>query len=221
MSSKKTDAQVAQLISRIESDIIFGRLRPRERLVEEEICDRFAVSRYLLREALGELETMGLVIRRPNRGAVVRDFSYEQADQIYDVRAILQAEAARRIPVLNDRQLIEDLEKIHADYCKAGDAADLEAVYFLNCQFHRRIWAASDNEYLTSLINRLWVETIAVRSLGLRDVALYKRSRSDHARMIELLRENDRQGFEKLCVEHIRPSLEAFKRTSASWKVAI
>jgi DNA-binding GntR family transcriptional regulator len=220
LGANKADAQVAQLISRIEADIIFGRLRPRERLVEEEICERFSVSRYVLREALKELEPMGLIVRRPNRGAVVRDFSLRQADQIYDVRTILQAEAARRIPVLDDSDLIGSLEKIHVEYCRAHEVSDLDSIYYLNVQFHRRIWEACDNDYLVSMINKLWIETIAVRSSGLGDRSLLTRAKADHGDMIEAMRRNDRDRFVALCVDHIRPSLEAFKRSNVGWRVA-
>ena len=72
----------------LEEDIIFGRLRPRERLVEDDIMKRFGVKRHVVRQALMRLESMGLVTRAPNKGALVRDFSLHELDQIYGIDEI-------------------------------------------------------------------------------------------------------------------------------------
>ena len=67
------DVQPSGLVLSIKYDIIFGRLRPRERLIEDELALRFGVSRHLIRAAIVELEQLGIVVRRPNKGAMVRD----------------------------------------------------------------------------------------------------------------------------------------------------
>lgn len=208
----RTNAQTAQVVDAIKSDIIVGRLRPREHLVEDDIIGKFRTSRHIVRAALAILERMGLVIRRPNRGTIVRDFSVSQVEQIYDVRKILQAEAARRLPMPAAPATIADLKRIHADYCAAQDAGDLLAGNVLNDEFHRRIWATCPNQYLAETIERLWVETTGIRWYGVGDPRLLVHSREDHARMIEQLESGDREGFVALSVAHILPPLEAFKR---------
>jgi DNA-binding GntR family transcriptional regulator len=208
----KTDAQAARVIEAIKSDIIVGRLRPREHLIEDEIASRWETSRHVVRAALIVLERMGLIIRRPNRGAIVRDFSVEQVSQIYEVRMLLQAEAARLVPCPATSETLAELEIIHVDYCQALDSRDLLQVNVLNDAFHRRIWATCPNHYLADLIERLWVETTGIRWYGVGDVNILAGSRSDHQRMIEQLRRGDRVGFVALAVEHILPPLEAFRR---------
>jgi DNA-binding GntR family transcriptional regulator len=208
----KTDAQAAQVIEAIKSDIIAGRLRPREHLVEDEIASRWETSRHVIRTALLVLERMGLIVRRPNRGAIVRDFSVEQVSQIYEVRMLLQAEAARLVPCPASSGTLAELEAIHADYCHALDSGDLLQVNVLNDAFHRRIWATCPNDYLAELIERLWVETTGIRWYGVGDVSLLASSRRDHQRMIEQLRQGDRAGFVTLAVSHILPPLEAFRQ---------
>jgi DNA-binding GntR family transcriptional regulator len=208
----KTDAQAARLVEAIKSDIIIGRLHPREHLVEDEIASKSETSRHVVRAALVMLERMGLIIRRPNRGAIVRDFSPDQVNQIYDVRIVLQAEAARLVPCPASTETLSDLETIHADYTRALNDRDLLRVNALNDAFHRRIWATCPNHYLADLIERLWIETTGIRWYGVGDVNLLAHSLKDHQRMMNQLRRGDRAGFVDLAVKHILPPLEAFKR---------
>ena len=201
-----------RVVEAIKSDIIFGRLRPREHLVEDQVAAQCDTSRHVVRGAFVVLEQMGLVVRRPSRGAVVRDFSVSQVTHIYDVRRVLQAEAGRLVPCPADARTLVDLEELHTAYCSALEAGDLLAVNVLNDAFHRRIWATCPNDYLADLIERLWVETTGIRWYGVGDRKLLGSSCRDHARMIAQLREGDRSGFIELCVDHILPPLEAFRR---------
>ena len=77
----------------LEFDILFGGLRPRERLVEEPLMQRFGAKRHAVRQALLDLEHIGIVVRSPNRGAAVRDFSAEEVEEITEVRETLHRRA--------------------------------------------------------------------------------------------------------------------------------
>ena len=55
-----------KVIERLEEDIVFGRRRPRERLVEEDLVAQFGAKKHVIRQALAELERMGLVERKRN-----------------------------------------------------------------------------------------------------------------------------------------------------------
>jgi DNA-binding GntR family transcriptional regulator len=208
----KTDEQAAKLINAIKTDIIVGHLRPREHLIEDEISSKFRVSRHVVRAALAGLEQMGLIIRRPNRGSIVRDFSVNQVEQIYEVRMILQAEAASRLTFPASKEDVNELRDIHARYCEALEAGNLLEVNVLNDAFHRRIWRMCPNNYLAETIERLWVETTGIRWYGVGDVNLLVHSRKDHQAMIDCLEQGDRDRFVALAVDHIVPPLEAFRR---------
>jgi DNA-binding GntR family transcriptional regulator len=208
----KTDARAIQVIDSIKSDIIVGRLRPREHLIEEEIRAKFDASRHIVRAAFVTLERMGLIILRPNRGAIVRDFSVQQVEHLYEVRMVLQREAARRLPMPIPSEALAELEAIHARYCRAQEAGDLLEVNYCNDAFHRRIWTMCPNRYLADTIDRMWIETTGIRWYGVGDPTLLINSRRDHATMIEQLKVGDREGFVFLSVEHIIPPLQAFRR---------
>ena len=72
----------ADTVHALEEDIIFGRLAPGTRLVEDALLARFPVSRHIIRQALYQLEKLGIVTRERNKGAMVRQLSPEEVRQI-------------------------------------------------------------------------------------------------------------------------------------------
>src|ERR1700726_234920 len=82
----------------LEEDIVLGRRHPRERLVEQDLCDRFKTHRGDVRLALFELEKKGIVQRIPNRGAIVRDLTPREVMEIYAVRGEVEVMAVRILP---------------------------------------------------------------------------------------------------------------------------
>ena len=77
---------------------MLGRRHPRERLIEQDLCDLFQTHRGDVRLALFELEKKGLVERIPNRGAMVRGLTPLEVKEIYAVREELEVMAVRIIP---------------------------------------------------------------------------------------------------------------------------
>ncbi len=82
-------------VERLRDAILDGQFGPGERLVERVLCDRLGVSRTVVREALRHLEAEGLVDVVPQRGPAVARLDGAQAAQIYEIRASLEALAAR------------------------------------------------------------------------------------------------------------------------------
>lgn len=219
MARETSEKLLADLVDSIRQAIIFGRLRPRERLVEEELAERFDASRHLVRSALSSLEQMGLVARRPNRGVVVCDFSVEEIEEIYEMRAILQGEAARRIPLPAPRALVTQLEAIHAKYSENVDRMELKATCTLNNVFHETMFGACNNRYLTETIQRFWTRTTAIRCYAIGDPELLQQSRLEHRAMIDAIKDGNREDLVRRCVDHIFPALEAYKRAHGGWDV--
>src|SRR5579863_9142957 len=116
---------MANVIARhLEEDIVLGRRHPRERLVEQDLCDRFDTHRGDVRLALFELEKKGIVQRIPNRGAIVRDLTPKEVMEIYAVREELEVMAARILPFPvadSDLAKLDALQKRHSEAVGAGD----------------------------------------------------------------------------------------------------
>src|ERR1700688_4427217 len=101
LQSKRRVRQTAiadVIATSLEEDIVLGRRHPRERLVEQDLCDRFHTHRGDVRSALFELERKALIQRIPNRGAMVRDLTPTEVTEIYAVREELEVMAGRILP---------------------------------------------------------------------------------------------------------------------------
>ena len=82
----KISEEIAQTL---RDEIIAGVYKPRERLIEEELSEKFFVSRTPIREALKQLESAGLVQIEPYKGAFISDIDLEEIRNIYDLRCVL------------------------------------------------------------------------------------------------------------------------------------
>lgn len=201
---------LGEVVRVLEEDIIFGRLRPRERLIEDVLMQRLGAKRHVIRQALVELEQLGIVVRERNKGSAVRDFAPAEVEAIYDVRALLQGHAAERIPLPAPPDLVAELTALHNEHATAVEVGDLRAVYRLNNLFHDRLFAACGNPYLAKTIAEYAWLAHAIRSYRIGDPALLDQARDEHAAMVAALATGDRATLVRLAVLHIDPSKKAY-----------
>jgi DNA-binding GntR family transcriptional regulator len=212
-------APVERIVRELEEEIVLGRLRPRERLLEEVLAKHFNAKRHIIRAALAELENMGIVVRQPNRGAAVRDFSAKEVAQIYDIRELLEGHAATIMALPASAELIAELKAIHQAYSLAVDEEDTRTVFRTNLQFHRVFFAACGNPYLAEQITLLASRAHAIRFHAIIDPVLLNRARQEHARMIEYLEQGAREQLVDVVKAHISPSKEAYLKMAGShWR---
>ena len=113
-STLTREEEQAEVIRRLEEDIIFGRFAPGSRLVEDTLMTRYGASRHFVRQALFQLERQGIVLREKNIGATVRFYSAEEVRQIYEVREMLTRQAALMIALPAPAGLIARADRIAA-----------------------------------------------------------------------------------------------------------
>src|SRR5512134_1385510 len=126
-----------QVYAEMERQIILGTLRPRERLVEAELTRKLGVSRTLLREVFRRLEGVGLVALSPNRGAVVRDFSPKEIEDLYFVRSVLERVVASLIVERITSVDLHDLRRLNRQFEAACRRQDMAEMIWTNITFHR------------------------------------------------------------------------------------
>ena len=101
----------AQIVTKLREAIFSGDFTPGEKLNEPALCRMLGVSRTSLREALRSLNAEKLVTIIPNRGPMVTEIGWEEAQAIYQVRALLEGEA---LALFTQRAQEEDLEALRA-----------------------------------------------------------------------------------------------------------
>ena len=79
----------------IEEMIAIGQVIPGQYLDETELATQFGVSRTPIREALNQLKSMGIIVMRPRRGAVVADIGARQLIEMFEVMAEFEAMCGR------------------------------------------------------------------------------------------------------------------------------
>ena len=95
-----TLVELAEL--RLRSAILSGALQPGEKILEEQLCADFGISRAPLREALRLLAQQGLVEHLPRRGSRVAEWSPEDIRQLFDLRSVLERYAVESALPLED-----------------------------------------------------------------------------------------------------------------------
>jgi DNA-binding GntR family transcriptional regulator len=200
------EEEQAEVIRRLEEDIIFGRFAPGARLVEDTLMSRYGASRHFVRQALFQLERQGIVLREKNIGATVRFYSSEEVRQIYEVREMLTRQAALMIALPAPADLIEQLTELQRQYCAKADAQDLRGIHEANDAFHVALFSACSNPYLVRSLQDYMNLTLPMRAKNLADKDGLALSRRQHEIMIELLRGRDSWAFAQLCVEHMQYS---------------
>lgn len=207
----ETGMKVEDVVELLENDIVFGRYYPKERLVEDEIVAATKAKRHVVRAALKELEVRGLVVRKQNRGASVRELSQFDIDNIYEMRALLQAAAIDRVELPLSAEFMTELKAIHAEYVRALDLGDIGAVNKFNDRFHRKLFSACGNPNLADDIERYSGMVRVIRSHAIAVPTRLEKSRSEHEKMIQALEKNDREQLRELCVEHLWGALDAYR----------
>jgi DNA-binding GntR family transcriptional regulator len=203
----------AELIATsLEEDIVLGRRHPRERLIEQDLCEKFNTHRADVRRAFFELEKKGIIERIPNRGAIVRDLTPKEVTEIYAVREELEVMAVRILPFPVARSDIEKLDDIQHKHSAAIASADLLTVFYSNLHFHRTLFELCGNTCLIETIEQLGQKVYGIRSYANAFPEALDRARHDHVAMIAALRESNRDELILLTRRHLEPSPDAYIR---------
>lgn len=196
MKEKRSD----QLREAIEEEIAVGRLAPGSRIDEQELSERFGVSKTPIREALIQLAASGLVDVRRRRGATVAVLEPRRLYEMFDVMGELEAtcarRAARRMSPENEAALKDALEACR----RAAAAGDPDTYFRVNEEFHRAIYAASQNEFLAEQALTLHRRLRPYRRLQLRVRDRMSNSLAEHEAIVAAMVAGDGE----LAAERIR-----------------
>jgi len=193
---------VPSLYQQLLEEVLQGELRPGEILVETTLGKRFGVSRTPIREALRMLEQDG-VLERVNRGMRVRQTSSEEVLEIYSVRMILEAAAARDAAGRRTDYDLATLDRIFGTMAAAKTATPQEMAA-INRSFHRAIWQASGNRTLTDLLERLAVHLRRYPATTYLRAGRWEEALEEHRQLLEAIREKNQDAAGEVAERHMR-----------------
>jgi len=190
----------------VRERIVRGVYPASSRITEQEVAAVAGVSRTPVREALRKLHAEGLLEFVPHQGAIVTEWTHEDRDDVYELRAMLEAygaaRAARRITgegIAELRQLAED--QYHETFAKPEGY--LERVGALNSHFHRRIHEFAGSPRLVSALASLIEVPYMLKSFTAYHDEDLIRSASHHLEIVRALEARDGDWSSALMRSHI------------------
>jgi DNA-binding GntR family transcriptional regulator len=187
----------------IREAIIDGRLEPGRRLKEEELARDLGISRTPVREALLMLQTEGLVIAIPNRGAMVRVHTPEDLDDLYQLRALLEGYAARRAAARISEAEIELLRLSCDRFDALSPTEELRELVRENLLFHSSILDAAGSARLTSMVRRVIELPLVYKSYIWYSPDQKQISVHYHRQIVTALAARDSERAELIMKEHV------------------
>jgi len=198
----------------LERMILAGDLPAGSKLRETDVASMLGVSRGPVREAFRALEESGLVRLEKNRGVFVRQIDIAEADQIFELRAVLDEFAGRRAahnatPAQADEllALIERMEK-------AAARGDVDGYLEANLAFHDRIVELAGNPKLTFVYRRLVNELHLHRRAALGQTGTLPVSMREHRMIVDHIAARRAAAAGRALHEHAMASRERVHHTT-------
>jgi DNA-binding GntR family transcriptional regulator len=217
VSARPADPGTAQqhAVQSLRWLIVNGDLAPGARVNQEDVAAQVGLSVAPVREALRVLEQEGQVTYRPRRGYFVTELRIEDLREIYELRELLEARAARHaLPTLDDDALAR-IAAAARECAAAAEAGDVAAELAANRRFHFGILEASDRPHVMRVIRLLWDSTEAYRAMYYNSPEERGASLEAHERILEAIAAGDGDRLVRELDAHRARTLDVLARQLA------
>ncbi len=212
ISEENPTLTLEQVVQELELRIVLGGLRPKERLVEEDLMLELGVKRHIIRSAFLELERRHLIDRRPNKGARVRDYSVEEVNALSAFRADLHRLAISKISFPISTRSLAELRRIARAYEMAARDGDYARAIAFDNAFHTSLFELCENRYLIASIGEMSVAARPIDCFRIADPATLSRAVADHQQIVEAATRGNAGELAERCVNHVFASSDIYIR---------
>lgn len=193
----------------IRSAIALGRYGPGDRMPEKELCELTGVSRTLVREALRQLESEGLVEVIPHRGPIVAQMTASEAQGVYEVRLVLESLAARLFAENATDAQVAEIEEALREVRQAYETGNVLQRLDAKNRFYECMVRGSKNKALGQALHMINARAMVLRGRSLSQPARTAVSLTELQAIIDALKARDGQMAEQLTIAHVRKASEA------------
>ena len=200
-----------QVFDKIRSDILNGKYKRGEELVESSIGKELGISRTPVREAIRQLELEGLVQLVPNKGAFVTGISEKDVRDIYLIRARLEGLAARMAAKNITPELLDAMEEtvVLSEYHAKKE--HYEQVCEMDSKFHKLLYKASGSRILEHTLTDFHQYVQRVRMASIMKKRRMEKSNDEHDAILTAIREHDEEKAELVATRYISNTVENLK----------
>jgi phosphonate utilization transcriptional regulator len=192
----------------IERLINEGDLGPGDKLTEASLAERLGVSRGPVREAFRVLEEAGLVQLEKNRGVYVRQIPLEEALEIFDLRAMMEAHVGNKLAANATEDQLSYLRGLVTQMEHAVKVEDEATYYRLNVEFHEAMVAYAGNKKLLGMYRKLTRELSLFRRRNFSDHSLLVTSVNEHRDILEAIESRNAVKAAEALRQHVLMSRE-------------
>jgi len=197
-----TPGSTQRIVDAITAAIVERRLMPGTKLVEQQIADIFAVSRTVVRQALNQLSRDRLVTLEPARGAFIATPGVAEAQQVFEVRTMLEAAMVRQLcAVISDEQVAELRAHLKAE-AQAVARTDVSGRTRLLADFHVVLARMLGNQVLASMLTDLLTRSSLI-ALMYQSSHSAEHSQAEHVAIVEALARRDARAAVRLLESHL------------------
>lgn len=195
-------ATQSDIPQQVVESILSQKLKPGERLGEQDLAEVFGVSRTLVREALMQLQARGFVEVRPRKGWYVVEPSLDEARDAFAARRAVEGGMLRQTEGRPMQTVIRTLRRHINDEREAIKGADAATRAFILADFHVCLAECLGHRVLADMLRDLTARTTLVATLyqSSHDAG---ESCDDHAAIVNALEAGDLTTAEALMLEHI------------------
>jgi len=203
----KNVSKAQEVFLTLREAILAGDLKPGDSLKEAHLAQQLHVSQVPIREALLQLEHLGLVVRVPDRGTTVTKLSRAEMLELLQVRVYLEEMAFRLAAANLDKAAIQKLRQEVQAFEKKVEENDYYGSAEADLRFHEAVWNYSGNRVLVDTLNRLCTPWLAFVSLHrhMTKESLKKTVDRHHA-LVNVLVKREPEAISRAIRNHLDPS---------------
>ncbi|MDQ0301475.1 GntR family transcriptional regulator [Ancylobacter polymorphus] len=190
-------------LEKMRDAILDFRFKPGERLVERQLCERLGVSRSVVREVLRHLEAEGLVETIPHQGPAVTKPDPAQAAQIYEIRALLESEAARACALNAPEAAIAELGGVIDEIDAAFRTGSPREVLRRTTEFYEKLFVAAGKEVAWDVVRSLNARINHLRSMTIAQQGRHADAIAEMRRLHAALMQRDGEGAYEASRAHV------------------
>jgi DNA-binding GntR family transcriptional regulator len=197
-----------EVYEQLKRDVADFKLVPGDRFTENELCERLGVSRTPVRQALFRLQQEGYVEVLFRSGWRVLPFDFDQFEQLYDLRMVLETTAAQRLCADGERVDGGLLEALAAIWLvpAAGRSADIRQVALWDEEFHGALLVAAGNAEMARVHRDVTERIRIIRRLDFTQQARIDATYEEHAKILKAIQRKRGDQAVMLLRAHIQTS---------------